>query len=215
MSERYQNTAAPGLKPLLEERESVRFLQTLETFVLSPSFSNAGFGALMALGAALCLGYYEYGFFLLLLGAPCFGWGAFGWLMLQRRLREYQPERTNSRKEFEGTIQPAQARERSAEIKGKTIPFDRPSLTLSYGNLKHKLTGKELDKIQSIYEGGDMFVRRDTSANGIGWGDKENGIGISSVDFGIVTKIMKDKEYITEQGQWTDKGLRNMLDVEI
>ncbi len=214
MSEKYHQTAV-GLKPLIEERESVRFLQSLETFVITPSFSNAGFGALMGLGGALCIGSIEHGFFLLLLGMPCATYGAFGWLMLQRRLSEYQPERTQSRSEYEATIQPAQAQSRMVEVKNRTIALDRPSLTIAYGSLRHKFTGKELDRIQSIYEGGDMFVRRDTSAKGIGWGDKDNGIGISSVDFGIATKIMKDKEYITEQGQWTDKGLREVLDIEV
>ena len=214
--QQYQTTASVP-QPLFEERESVRFSHSLPQFVLDPSYSNAIFGALMCLGATLTVGSMLYGFFLAVVGAPLFGYGAFGWLMLQRRLVEYQPNVSVSRTEYE----PARVLEaddgRYVRVNGETdVPVYRQPKTVEHAKRPYTFSGKQLDKLETLYLEHGPAIRRDKSQDGPGWSDT---VGIGSSTFGLVISILEGRGYVVKpQGQknyeWTARGLRELLEID-
>lgn len=210
--EKYQ-TAVPV--PLFEERESVKFHHSLPQFVLDPAFTNAIFGAVMMLGAVLMLGAIAYGFFLAVIGGPLFGYGAFGWLMLQRRLVDFQPHTSTTKTGYE-PIRVQETEDRSLRVGEADVPFYRQPKLIEHAQRKYTFSGKQLDKLETLYRSHGPAIRRDASREGPGWSET---VGIGSSTFGLVVSILEGRGYVIKpQGstnyEWTARGLRELLDIE-
>jgi hypothetical protein len=104
MSDRYRNEAA-GLNPIIEERESARFLHSIEAFVLSPAGRGAFYWAFIGMGIGFVLLAVAYDRLWLMLPGLGFSFSGMGGLfMLQQRLAEFQPQRTFARTEYGQTV---------------------------------------------------------------------------------------------------------------
>lgn len=210
------HTAVNTANPLVEERESLKYSHSLDQFAQQPAFSNAIFGSLIMLGAVLMLGSVKYGFWLALIGAAPFGYGVFGWAMLQRRLNAYQPHANLYRTEYEPVFRPSDVPTRELDVAGKNIILQRDAKTAVYAGESYQFSGKQLDILEDMYKAGVVEIRRDKSAEGAGWSET---VGIGSSTFGRVITILKGKNYIEKrEGMknyvWTALGVHEFLEID-
>jgi len=97
--DKYQS--ASQSHPIVEERESSRFLSSIDSFVLSPAGKNYTYWLSIGFGFAFALMAIDYGQMWLLLPGLGFSFaGVGGILMLKERLEKFQPERTFSKTEY-------------------------------------------------------------------------------------------------------------------
>lgn len=105
MDRQHYETAVNAAQPIVEQRESARFLNSIEAFVLSPAGRNYAYWLSVGFGIAFVLMAFGYAQLWLLL--PGFGFsfaGVGGILMLKERLAEYQPQQTFTRVEYGQTV---------------------------------------------------------------------------------------------------------------
>ena len=210
--QQYQ-TALP--MPLVEERENVKFLTNLTQFVLDPAYSNAIFGALLMLGAVLMIGSVKYGFFLAVIGGPLFGYGVFGWLMLQRRLVDFQPHVSMTKTQYE-PLRVQTSEDRNIKVQGEELAFYRQPKTVEHARREYQFSGKQLDRLEKLYQQHGPAIRRDDSKDGPGW---SSAVGIGSSTFGLVISILEGRGYVIKPSnsknyEWTDRGLRELLGID-